>query len=255
MKEREVYASLRVLPPVIIRIDGRAFHSFTRDVLDKPFDERFATVMALVGYYFLEQSGLSPRFAYIFSDEISLYFDKLPYDGRIEKLNSVVASYASSVYTLRWTNLGITTPQPIAFDSRVIPMTLENLCPYLLWRQKEAWRNHNNAYAQHVMREAGHSPKDVSRYLHGKDTKALHEVCFSHGINLAHTPAWQRRGILVYKRVIEKSGRDPRTGAEVIAYRKETFIDWDIPLFSTKPGQELIHRILYPTYELSFPPK
>ena len=237
MKEREVYASLRVLSPVIIRIDGRSFHSLT-DSLVRPFDEHFAMVMAEVGRDLIERSGLGPRFAYTFSDELSLYFDELPFDGRIEKLNSVVASYAASAYTLRFPS-----SEPISFDSRIIPITSDTLCPYLLWRQQEAWRNHNNAYSQHVMRENGLSPSEVSSHLHEKSTTDLHEICFAHGINLAHTPAWQRRGILIYKTIIEKEAYDPRTGVRGVTYRKRVIIDRNIPLFSTPEGYELVRQI------------
>ena len=237
MKEREVYASLRVLSPILIRIDGRSFHALTNELV-RPFDEHFSSVMAEIGLDLIERSGLGPRFAYTFSDEISLYFDELPFDGRIEKLNSVVASYAASAYTLRFP-----CSSPISFDSRIIPITKETLCPYLIWRQQEAWRNHNNAYAQHIMRKNGLSPGDASLYLHEKATKELHEICFSHGINLAHTPAWQRRGILIYKTIIEKEAYDPRTGVRGVTHRKKVLIDRDIPLFSTPEGKELICQI------------
>jgi tRNA(His) 5'-end guanylyltransferase len=237
MKNREIYASLRVLSPVIIRIDGRSFHALT-DSLVHPFDEHFATVMAEVGRDLIERSGLDPRFVYTFSDELNLYFDELPFDGRIEKLDSVVASYAASAYTLRFPS-----SKPVSFDSRIIPITSDILCSYLLWRQQEAWRNHNNAYSQHVMREDGLSPSEVSLRLHEKSTKDLHEICFAHDINLAHTPAWQRRGILIYKTIIEKEAYDPKTGARGVTYRKKVVIDRDIPLFSTPQGCELVRQI------------
>ncbi|MDR2856154.1 MAG: tRNA 5'-guanylyltransferase [Methanomicrobiales archaeon] len=237
MKEREVYASLRVLSPIIIRIDGRSFHTLT-DRFIRPFDEHFATVMAEVSRDLLERSDLGPRFAYTFSDEINLYFDEIPFSGRIEKLDSVVASYAASAFTLRCPN-----SHPIAFDSRVIPITEDIVCSYLLWRQQEAWRNHNNAYSQHVLRENGLLPDEISLYLHGKCRKDLHEICFTHGINLAKTPAWQRRGVLIYKKTIEKEAYDPRNGARGVTYRKKVVIDRDIPLFSTQEGEELIHGI------------
>jgi len=237
MKEREVYASLRVLSPIIIRIDGRSFHALTESLV-RPFDEHFSTVMTEVGRDLIERSGLGIRFAYTFSDELSLYFDELPFDGRIEKLDSVVASYAASSYTLRFPS-----SEPVAFDSRIIPITLDTLCPYLLLRQQEAWRNHNNAYSQHLMRENGLSSSETSSYLHEKSTKDLHEICFAHGINLAHTPAWQRRGILIYKTIIEKEAYNPKTGAHGVTYRKKVIIDRNIPLFSTPEGCELVRQI------------
>ena len=93
MKEREIYSGIRVLPPLIVRLDGRAFHHLTADLeLKKPYDERFASVMANVTTSLVKESGLAPLFGYTFSDEISLYFDNLPFDGRVEKIDSVLAS-------------------------------------------------------------------------------------------------------------------------------------------------------------------
>lgn len=41
----------------------------------------------------------APVFIYTFSDEISILLDNIPFNGRIEKINSVVASFAASSFT------------------------------------------------------------------------------------------------------------------------------------------------------------
>lgn len=86
MKDYEVYSSLKVPKnsKIIIRLDGRSFHTLARDLdLTKPYDENFYRVMSEVCRDLYEE--FSPLFVYTFSDEISLLFDKLPFDGRIEK--------------------------------------------------------------------------------------------------------------------------------------------------------------------------
>lgn len=134
MKKREIYAEIRSLAPVIIRLDGRAFHQFLAGrSLKKPFDEDFAEAMGNVCKSILTLSGFSPIFAYTFSDEISLYLTELPFEGRVEKLASVMASFAASALTIE---MQLSTP--ISFDGRIIPVEPGMVSEYLSWRQKEA---------------------------------------------------------------------------------------------------------------------
>ena len=94
MKEYEVYSSLKVPKnsKIIIRLDGRSFHQLAQDLnLIKPYDEKFYRVIAKVCEDLFKE--FSPLFVYTFSDEISLLLDKVPFDGRIEKIDSVIASF------------------------------------------------------------------------------------------------------------------------------------------------------------------
>lgn len=100
-KDREIFANLSIFPPIFVRLDGRAFHRLTRALdLTAPFDPAFHASMRAVCRYLLEESGFTPTFAYTFSDEISLYFQTLPFSGRVEKIDSVTASAAASVLTI-----------------------------------------------------------------------------------------------------------------------------------------------------------
>jgi tRNA(His) 5'-end guanylyltransferase len=143
-EDHEIYADLRATPPVIIRVDGRSFKNLLqRHRFEKPFD-------ADATESFFKQSGLYPVVAYTFSDEINILFtDALPFDGRIEKLVSVVPSSISSALTR---SLKIS---PIAFDGRVIPLHPEQIIEYLVWRQAEAWRNCINGYGYYTLRSDG----------------------------------------------------------------------------------------------------
>ncbi|PMB75627.1 MAG: tRNA 5'-guanylyltransferase, partial [Candidatus Bathyarchaeota archaeon] len=87
-----------------------------------------------------------------------------------------------------------------AFDSRIVIMlNEEEILEYMAWRQTNAWRNHNNAYAYWLFRKMGQTPKEIAKMLRGMKTSEIHETLFRHGINLIQTPPWQRRGILIYK--------------------------------------------------------
>ena len=72
MKEYETVSDFRLTKrtPVIIRIDGKAFHTYTRG-MDKPFDETLNTIMTYVCEE-LVPNIQGCKLAYSQSDEISL---------------------------------------------------------------------------------------------------------------------------------------------------------------------------------------
>ena len=242
MEEREIFGNLAIVPPIFVRLDGRAFHRLARSLaLARPFDERFSRAMAEVSARLLTESGLSPLFAYTFSDEISLYFPVLPFRGRVEKIDSVLASFAASSLTL-----ALPANRPLAFDGRVILASRDFAREYLAGRQQEAWRNHLNAYCQEALIAEGLRPSEVARRLSGMQSDELHEFMFARGVNLAKTPAWQRRGVLVFRKQVERPGYDPRAGEAVEVSRRVVTIDRDLPLFSSPEGKAFLDGILGP---------
>jgi tRNA(His) 5'-end guanylyltransferase len=62
--------------------------------------------------------------------------------------------------------------------------------------------------------------------LRGLREHEIHELVFQKGINLAKTPIWERRGVIVYR----KNGR--------------VAVDWEIPLFSSKEGKAILTEII-----------
>jgi len=240
MENREIFSAITALPPVFVRLDGRTFHRLTECLgLEKPFDEFFHKGMVTTCTSLLADSGLNPDLAFTFSDEISLYFSKLPFSGRVEKIDSVAASYAASALTLAF---GGTTL--LSFDARVIPATPEFAVEYLINRQSEAWRNHINAYCQQALIEEGMDSRAAAEQLRGLPAKALHEMMHERGFNLATTPAWQRRGTLVYKKLTEKEGFNPVTQEKVVVERSAVTVGTDLPLFTTPEGQEFLRKAL-----------
>jgi len=183
-------------------------------------------------------SGLSPDLAFLFSDEISLYFSHLPFGGRIEKIDSILASHAASTLTIA---LGLT--EPIAFDARVIQVTPVVAVEYLVARQGEAWRNHINAYCQHVLTGEGMTASEAAEALLNQPSRVLHDMMYRRGVNLAKTPAWQRRGILLYKVITKKEVTDTRTGAPAESYRPRVVTERDLPLFSSPEGKVLLQSL------------
>jgi tRNA(His) 5'-end guanylyltransferase len=240
MENREIFAHIITIPPVFVRLDGRAFHRLADCLgLEKPFDEFFHTAMVSTCTVLVAESGLNPDLAFTFSDEINLYFTKLPFGGRVEKIDSIAASYAASSFTRA---LGGT--MLVAFDARVIPATPAYAIEYLTNRQAEAWRNHINAYCQQALIEDGMDARKAAEELRGLRAKDLHEMMHRRGLNLAATPAWQRRGTLVYKKTTEKEGYNPITGETVIAERSAVFAESDLLLFTSPAGKEFLGNVL-----------
>jgi len=232
MKDREIFSRLTTTAPFIIRLDGRSFHTFSTEY-EKPFDERFSQLFIQTAKALMGESGLSPDFIYTFSDEISLYITKPIFDARVEKLVSISAGFASSAFSIA---ADIATP--IAFDARIIPLSESQLSEYLAWRRAEAWRNHINGYCQKLLTDTGLSAVAAQKQLDGMNAEKLHELAFKHGLNLAKTPAWQRRGIALYHGRAEKTGFNPISGENVTVMRNIAVVDKDIPLFNSPEGKE-----------------
>jgi tRNA(His) guanylyltransferase len=238
--KHEIFSQLQVLPdtPFFARLDGRRFKAISEKVgAEKPFDERFAKCL-VASARALFKSNFNPALVYLASDEINvLFLHAAPFRRRIEKVDSILAGVTSSAFSLSVTRL-FKKPLNTAFDSRIIVSSPEKVTEYLTWRQRDAWRNHNNAYAYWLFRRNGCKPSEATKKLKGLKTKDLHEILFSHDINLTQTPAWQRRGILVYKEPYQKQVKNQ------IVTRRQIKENWNLPLFSSKEGQDLIRQIL-----------
>ena len=65
------------------------------------------------------------------------------------------------------------------------------------------------------------------------------------GTNLAKTPAWQRRGVLVYtKKGSKKEGFNPLKNEHVTVTRNTVISERDLPLFSTPEGQKFLQVLI-----------
>jgi len=240
MKGRELYSDLKVFPPFAVRIDGRGFRRALGELgLKKPYDERFARAMADSVEILFKESGLNPLFAFTFSDEVNFFFYEIPYNNRIEKIDSIIPSFFSSALAIQ-----LKLKNPLAFDSRVILLGKEDMYRYLLWRQAETWRNHVSSYGYYTLLETGLTENEAASRLKNMKASSIHELVFSHGVNLAETPAWQRCGILIFRETYEKSGYDPIKKTEVKTQRAKIIQEWAPPIFKTEAGRKFIERLL-----------
>jgi tRNA(His) guanylyltransferase len=214
MKDDYEFRTRTMLPRrthTIIRLDGKAFHTYTRG-LERPYDAQLMYDMATTARFLCEEvSGC--LMAYTQSDEISLLLTDFNapttqawFDGNVQKLVSVSASLATAKFNeLR--------PGKLAFfDSRAFtiadPVEVMN---YFLWRQKDATRNSISMAAQ-----AKFSPKQ----LHGKSANEMQEMLWSeHGINWNNYDPRFKRGTAVVpeRRIGDVSYVDKRSGETRVA--------------------------------------
>jgi tRNA(His) guanylyltransferase len=214
----EIFSGIKVRAPLIIRADGRGFKKIL-ERRQKPYDPDFARSMVKAASSLFLDSGLSPILAFTFSDEINMLFLEAPFAGRVEKIDSVVAGFLSSA-------LSLSLQQGVCMDCRVIPICQSEIIDYLKERQDESWRNHVFSYGFYMLREEGQTPIQAMEQLRGMREHEIHELVFQKGINLAKTATWERRGILVYR------------------YAGRLVEDWELPLFKSEEGSELIYRLI-----------
>ncbi|MBN1761730.1 MAG: tRNA 5'-guanylyltransferase [Methanomicrobia archaeon] len=239
-RDKELYAAIRAIPPLIVRADGRNFRHVLSDTFEKPYDKRFAKGMAEAVVRFFEQSGFNPSLAYLFSDEINLYFTHVPFKGRIEKLDSVIAGFLASALTIV-----LDLKDAIAFDARIIPVCRDDdALAYFMQRQAEAWWNHINAYGYYGLQESGLSAKEAEKRLKGMKAAEVHGLLFRQGRNLNETPAWQRRGMIATREQYEKGGYNPKAAEDVTVARYKVVQLWDLPLFGSEDGRALLNLLI-----------
>lgn len=231
MKEFEVYSSLRVPKnsKIIIRLDGRNFHQLACDLnLVKPYDDNFYEVISKVSRDLFEE--FSALFAYTFSDEISLLLDNIPFGGRVEKINSVIASFTASSFVMHYDT---EFRKPPAFDSRIIPINDDDILKYFRWRQDESWRNCVNSHGISYLKSK-YSNAEANDKIKGMNLSDIHEFLFANGINLNDVETYKKRGIAVYRKNKKVVGFNKKENRNQASYRSYIFTDWELPIFSEK---------------------
>ncbi len=144
--------ALRIVLPrrtyVVVRVDGRAFHGFTRE-LERPYSRPLADALDQAALA-LCQEMIGCRFAYGQSDEYSFLLTdfetedaRLWFDGNVQKTVSVGASVFTAAF-----NRSFPSARPASFDARVIviPQRAE-VEKYFIWRQLDASANSLNMLA------------------------------------------------------------------------------------------------------------
>lgn len=260
MKKYEYVTRTYLTPrtPAIIRIDGKAFHTFTKGFV-KPFDEVFSKSMQDT-MKFLCKNIQGCVLGYTQSDEITLVlidYKELDsqgwFDYNIQKMCSVSASMATLAfndvfkcyavaYARSKTELSgdeITTDkkklidiynqamlQGAMFDARVFNIPREEVTNCVLWRQNDATRN--------SIQMVGYSNFSQKEMQNKSCNEVQDMLMLQKGINWNDFPAKYKRGSCCI--------RVPVDGTEYSKWE----IDNEIPIFKGE-GRDYIERLVYPT--------
>jgi tRNA(His) 5'-end guanylyltransferase len=161
MKEYEkvTRTSLMRKTPIIIRIDGKAFHTWTRH-LKRPFDTAFYCAMADTANSLLKEIQ-GAVLAYGQSDEISILvrdYDEVNtevwFNGAVQKIVSVAASLATGYFAKHCQDYGIAGNGIAFFDARVFNVPQHEVVNYFIWRQQDFMRNSVQMMARHYLGHA-----------------------------------------------------------------------------------------------------
>jgi tRNA(His) guanylyltransferase len=160
--------------PVIMRIDGKSFHTLTRSC-KKPFDIDFSNAMLTAANNILLEA-MGAKLAYVQSDEISVLltdYDNLEseawFNNNIQKLCSVSASMAAVLFSNAFKKNGY-------FDCRVFNIPKEEVNNYFIWRQQDWMRNSLQMLARSYYSQ---------EQLHNKNTVQMHDMLMEKGVNWA----------------------------------------------------------------------
>ena len=252
--------------PIIIRLDGKAFHTFTKG-FNKPFDGILETTMRKTMLYLCENiQGVT--FAYTQSDEISLLLANIDitseyqhwFNGNIQKMASVSASMATMAFnhyfyeevyqtfmfkdftdTPYWNNKPFSKQAEedghikyAMFDSRVFSLPHCEVINYFIWRQQDAIRNSKQAVGQ---------ANFTHSQLQNKNCDQICDMLKTVGIDWHSLPIYQQRGACAKKHRYEHwffAENEPDTGAHVY-YRTVWEPDLNIPIFTENKGYVMQH--------------
>lgn len=211
--------------PVIIRIDGKAFHTFTKG-FNKPFDNVLIEAMQVTMRYLCENIQ-GCVLGYCQSDEISLLlidYKKLNsaawFDNEVQKICSISASMATLIFNkafsqavqrfnerYRDTDERISTEtaalmdkynkaveKGAMFDARCFNIPKEEVTNYFFWRQQDATRNSIEMVGQAYFSHAE---------LHNKSCNDIQDMLHEQiGVNWDQLPIFKKRGTCCRKQFL-----------------------------------------------------
>ena len=238
--------------PVVIRIDGKAFHTFTRG-LKKPFDEVLIRTMQNTMKYLCENIQ-GCVLGYTQSDEITLVLIDYKnlnstgwFDYNIQKMCSVAASMATTAFNKffafeyeeinRWVSECEHSQEDekymytmynklgnAMFDARAFNIPKEEVTNCILWRQNDATRN-----SIEMVGQANFSQNQ----LHKKSCREIQDMLLlQKNINWSNFPTHLKRGSCCIRKVDESTGRS------------KWIIDIEIPIFKGD-GRKYIDDLVF----------
>lgn len=252
MKGYETVSTMKLIKrmPVIIRLDGKAFHTWTRQLknidagLEKdPFSIRMNQSMSDTAWR-LVKGIQNAVFAYTQSDEISILLNDWKtlttdqwYGNGLQKMASVSASMATAYFNEQFYDDNIASA---LFDARVFNLPKEEVVNYFVWRQQDATRNSINMLGQFYFSHKELQGKNVSEV---QDMLMMSEGYVDGrplNVNWNDLDTWKKRGTCITRGAdIRMAGSN---GMTVIQPNETYKIDKEIPIFTQ--DRDYIERLL-----------
>ncbi|SPP90016.1 probable tRNA(His) guanylyltransferase [Drosophila guanche] len=244
-----------ILPNVwiVIRIDGKKFHKFSKTHnFEKPNDENALNVMNAAATAVMQEFP-DVVLAFGQSDEYSFVFRKetAAFKRRSAKLLTYVTSLFSTSYVMQWTKwMSVPLAYAPCFDGRVVLYpSNENLRDYLSWRQADVHVNnlYNTAFWKLVL-ESGFSNQKAEERLRDTLSADKNELLFQEfGLNYNNLPAMYRKGTILLRKRVISSGDNDEKGRKAIVPLHEDLISshfW-------KSHTEILGKYVPGTYKAS----
>jgi tRNA(His) 5'-end guanylyltransferase len=169
--------TLPIKTPVIIRVDGRSFHSLK---LNKPFDQIFIEAMIATSFRLFKKIQ-NAKLAYTQSDEISLVLidyetkETQPWFGnRMSKMISISSAIASTFFSDYLRKIKKLSTDMVEFDSRVFILPMHEVENYFIQRYLDCVRNSISSVAQSHFSD---------KMLKGKKNKEKLDMLFKIGVD------------------------------------------------------------------------
>lgn len=264
--------------PAIIRIDGKAFHTFTKG-FKRPFDDVLIKTMQETTKYLCENIQ-GCVLGYCQSDEISLvlidyqrFETSAWFDYEIQKMCSIAASMATMAFNkffsqnvqdfgfdccydpdnenfgdkvvsgreedyARYELIYMKRLNTAMFDARVFNIPKEEVTNCIFWRQLDASRN-----SIQMVGQANFSYKEL-QYKSCNDIQDM--LMTQKGINWNDFPTYQKRGSCVVRNRIVLESNDVTEKCMLRDPKQgenNWIIDKDIPIFKGE-GREYIEQLI-----------
>lgn len=260
----KLYLPRRV--PVIIRLDGKAFHTFTKG-FKRPYDEILHNTMNATMKHLCENIQ-GCKLGYTQSDEITLLltdYDTITTDAwfgyGMQKVCSVAASMATlafnrffrQYYNEALTELGSELDRDpylsklsekldcAMFDARCFSIPKDEVTNCFIWRQQDATRN-----AIQMLGQCNFSHRE----LQGKSCNDIQDMLMTQkGINFNDMPVEFKRGVCCYRITREATCVNKKTQEEIPCIRSEWVLDKDIPIFTQ--DRDYVDKFIYANNEES----
>lgn len=242
-------AGRRFMPliPILARVDGRAFHSFTRG-MDRPFDAAMTACMESTAIELARETNAC--MAYTQSDEITLAWHSLDpksqvwFDGRICKMTSQLGALATLFfYREVGVRMGLQYQEKLpTFDARVwqVPNRTE-AANVFLWRE---WDCTKNSLTMAASAHYSHNE------LHEVNGAQKHDMLMAKGVNWNDYPAAFKRGTFVQRRRVlrpftaeELESLPPKHAARAnpeLTVERWRIASLDMPPFGTVTNREAV---------------